>query len=49
MTRRTPPAPPTTERADRPGRSETLAFIGRIAAGVVSGAVRAVVGWLLDH
>ncbi|MEV5239674.1 hypothetical protein AB0K89_11260 [Streptomyces cinnamoneus] len=32
------------------GRSnETLAVITRIAAGAVSGAVRALVTWLLDH
>ncbi|MEU1312308.1 hypothetical protein ABZ419_25930 [Streptomyces cinnamoneus] len=42
MTRNPNPAP-------RNRSSESLAVIGRIAAGAVSGAVRALVAWLLDH
>lgn len=51
----TPPTPPIADSdrlADpdpaRPGRSEARAMVGRIAAGALSGAVRAVVDWLLN-
>ncbi|MFE9844977.1 hypothetical protein [Streptomyces goshikiensis] len=38
-----------TDRTDRTDREHVLTLLGRIAAGAVSGAVRALTAWLLER
>ncbi|MFE3630644.1 hypothetical protein [Streptomyces goshikiensis] len=46
---RTPRTPRKLRSADRTDREHVLTLLGRIAAGAVSGAVRALTAWLLEH
>ncbi|MFD4924521.1 hypothetical protein ACWCY1_28220 [Streptomyces goshikiensis] len=44
-----PRTPRQLRPADRTDREHVLTLLGRIAAGAVSGAVRALTAWLLDR